>query len=398
MKGELTLFRKVIITFSFILIFTMVMTGCGKVQTTNGNSKSIKPRTPVTMPAQENSNVENGFKNNSIATNPKDLFTYINLTKEDIIKKLGNNYTVIPITLDDKGYEYSDIGLVFTFKDDCVAWIDCTDKIDINGAKPDMTFSQIQEKLGNTSVRNVLIETQDNEVYNAANGTYDSPPNDGNNAYQLEYTFGSNKVVFLSFYKDGRNSMLTIYPAKTVSNLTKINTLTNNQSNQNIDNGSNRIDAFKKSHPNEVIDYSTTDDFENNNLTETVIITGKSDPKVWYISNNGQESLAYDFKQSGDFLQSLTLNRNGLKQIALMVYYGPSNTQLWVFKVENNSLKQIFEFMADWDIKVIDNGFEMTWKKYRPEGGFDFELDTYLWNEKTNKYELQYRPTTIKLK
>lgn len=128
----------------------------------------------------------------------KEIFDYVYLTKEDVVKKLGADYKTVQTGVEgsSEGYCYENAGLTFIFEDtqeNRVAWIECSDKIDILGIRAGMNFSQIQKGLGQVPVVETLQEATDRK------------------AYEIEYVIGSCRVNFLSPDEDGSNSCLTLY-------------------------------------------------------------------------------------------------------------------------------------------------------------------------------------------
>ena len=138
----------------------------------------------------------NNGKKQSVDTIPKDLFSYVVLTKKEVLNKLGMKYKIVQTGAEGsyEGYEYESLGLTFVFEAGKVAWIDCDEKVKISGAKTGMNFMQIFTKLGEAKVVDTWFETEDNK------------------AYKIEYIIQNCKVVFFSFNKDGTESELSIYP------------------------------------------------------------------------------------------------------------------------------------------------------------------------------------------
>lgn len=125
----------------------------------------------------------------------KDIFDIIGKTSEQVIQKFGDSYKKVSMNYDGymEGYFYSDLGLTAAFgSDSTVVCVYCTEKIDIDGARAGMDFSQIQGKLG---------ETQLNQKW------ADTPIN---TAYEIIYQFDDRTVVFFSHEKNGDNSIMSI--------------------------------------------------------------------------------------------------------------------------------------------------------------------------------------------
>lgn len=129
----------------------------------------------------------------------KDIDRYLYMPKSDIVKELGNSYKVVETGSEglQEGFYYEDIGLTFTFDEESqwVLWIDCDSKVDINGARAGMDFSQIQKALGKGQITETWVETPENV------------------AYELGYRIGDSLVYFLSYQQSGEDSEVYIMPA-----------------------------------------------------------------------------------------------------------------------------------------------------------------------------------------
>lgn len=125
----------------------------------------------------------------------KDIFDCIGMTEEQIEEKFGSDYKKVFVNYDGnmEGLLYSDKGITVAFgnngKATCVY---CTEKIEINGAKSGLNFLQIQEMLGETSIRQTWVETPINT------------------AYEIKYRFNGRIVVFFSRENEGNNSIMSI--------------------------------------------------------------------------------------------------------------------------------------------------------------------------------------------
>ncbi len=125
----------------------------------------------------------------------KDIFDIIGKTSEQVEQKFGGSYKKVSMNYDGlmEGFFYSDLGLTAAFgSDGAVAFVYCTDKIDINGARSGMDFSQIQEKLGETVLNQKWADTPINA------------------AFEIKYNFDGRTVVFFSQHKDGDNCIMSI--------------------------------------------------------------------------------------------------------------------------------------------------------------------------------------------
>ena len=124
------------------------------------------------------------------------LFTYFKLKKDQVLQRLGNNYSIVYTGAEGsyEGYHYPKIGITIVFEDnETIRFIECDNKVNFNGAKAGMSFAKIQQKLGKREIQETWYETEDNK------------------AYKIEYVYGDLIVEFLSFNKDGKDSVVTIY-------------------------------------------------------------------------------------------------------------------------------------------------------------------------------------------
>lgn len=145
---------------------------------------------------------------------------------------------------------------------------------------------------------------------------------------------------------------------------------------------------FIEEHADLEIVYTLVADINGDYKPESFLVSGKSDPKLWYIDNNGKGSVIID-ANGCSYLSTELVDRGKEKHIAFMGFYEPSNTNLWVIRMEEGIPKIVFEFMADWEIRISQDRFDMTWKDYNSnaeEGGYDLVVDKYFWDEKQSKY------------
>lgn len=125
----------------------------------------------------------------------QDVFDTLGMTGEQVEQKYGNGYKRIFVNYDGcmEAFLYSEKGLTVAFgSGGTVACVYCTDKIEINGASSGMDFSQIQEKLGETGLRQTWAET----------------PIDA--AYEIAYGYNGRTVVFISRQEEGNDSVMGI--------------------------------------------------------------------------------------------------------------------------------------------------------------------------------------------
>lgn len=125
----------------------------------------------------------------------KDILDITGKTQEQVKEAFGNDFKKVSVNYDGymEGFFYSDMGFTVAFGNDgTAARVYCTDQIDINGARAGMDFSQIQEKLGETSINQTWAETPINTVY------------------EIRYSINDRTVVFFSRQEEGTNSIMSI--------------------------------------------------------------------------------------------------------------------------------------------------------------------------------------------
>ena len=126
----------------------------------------------------------------------QELLGLVDLTKDEIISKLGKQYTIILTGAENsfEGYCYENFGITIVFGyDGSVAFIDCDEKVVIDGVHGGMNFSQIQEKLGEAEITETFLGVEENK------------------GYKIEYKIGNCVLKFFSYSLDGSDSDLTIY-------------------------------------------------------------------------------------------------------------------------------------------------------------------------------------------
>jgi hypothetical protein len=113
---------------------------------------------------------------------------FLTMSREEIIEKLGPDYSVEPAGPEGAmdGYCYENLGMTFAFDpdSDVVELIDCDSNFKIHGVGPGSLFSEILEALGETEIVETWIELP---VYTA---------------YIARYKFGNSAYCFTAFEKD----------------------------------------------------------------------------------------------------------------------------------------------------------------------------------------------------
>lgn len=126
-----------------------------------------------------------------------DAVKYFGSKKGELVKKLGDGYKVVDAGAEgsDQGFYYSDSGLtlVFSGNDNSdkapLLWIEFdADKLDLGGLTADMSFKQIQAKLGKGTV------TKENIEKTIWQHDY---------RYVLSYKIGKASLEFWSYAEDG---------------------------------------------------------------------------------------------------------------------------------------------------------------------------------------------------
>lgn len=147
---------------------------------------------------------------------------------------------------------------------------------------------------------------------------------------------------------------------------------------------------FNQRYPNEKIALIKTEDINADKKTESFILTKSG--KLYLINSKGiivfiQDEIYSDDDFEEPNIQIFSPAKNE-KHVAVTYNYYPSNTKLYVYKLENGTLKPKLSIMGDLEVRIEPNGEILEfWKKYRPVvGGWDSALATYKWDAKYGKY------------
>lgn len=171
--------------------------GTGSEEATNDMITS-NLETTVSIETTQTTEEQESIQNTGSITKD-DLLSLFKLKKDEVIKKLGDKYDIVFTGAEGsyEGYEYKELGITVCFdSDDTIAFIDCDEKVSIDGARTGMSFAQIQEKLGKSEVKETWIETPENK------------------AYEITYTVDNCVISFLSIDKDGTDCGLSIYKSR----------------------------------------------------------------------------------------------------------------------------------------------------------------------------------------
>lgn len=160
----------------------------------NGEITFIRPKI---LEARIKPYLSNTNKDSSTDIIDYNILNYVNLTRNEIEKKLGRDYKVVGAGAEGSydGYYYKKLGATIIYDDngEKVDSIFCDNNVEIGGARAGMSLSQIQEILGKVAIRETWWEVPENK------------------AYELEYTINDCRVTFLSHSSDGSDSRLIIY-------------------------------------------------------------------------------------------------------------------------------------------------------------------------------------------
>ncbi len=153
----------------------------------------------------------------------------------------------------------------------------------------------------------------------------------------------------------------------------------------------NPVEIFKEQNSELKIIESVVADLDNDFVAENILLSrdlNSSKLILWYIHNDGIGEVILE-EDAVNYLPIEIVNRGNEKHISFMTYYEPSNTKLYVIRIDNMEPKIVFEFMADWDIRIITNGYQMVWKKYNEDidvGGYELIEDNYYWSDTDLQY------------
>lgn len=149
-------------------------------------------------------------------------------------------------------------------------------------------------------------------------------------------------------------------------------------------------DILAEKYPNEVVKIVKTDDINHDKKKESFILTESG--HFYLINAKGHVVLIgtgivsdEDFKQPT--IQVFAVSKNE-KHVAVTYSYFPSNTQLYVYRLQHGTLSKVLQLMGDQGVKIDSKGkVHQYWKKFRDEGGWDLAEGIFTWSTKTNKYK-----------
>lgn len=187
--------KKIIVVLSIIFTLSVILVGCGKKEVVNP-----VPQTNTNQPEVQQTATTQAT-GNQMVTNPKELFSYLDLTQEQLIAALGKNYKIEEYNKEEGtqlGYNYKDLGIKAIYSKNNAQLIkpleiNCDNTVTVNGAHSGMTFAQIQEKLGNAYVKMAPIS----DYEEGGVGVY----------YKMMYRINDIALIFESDKKDGETSL-----------------------------------------------------------------------------------------------------------------------------------------------------------------------------------------------
>jgi hypothetical protein len=157
----------------------------------------------------------------------------------------------------------------------------------------------------------------------------------------------------------------------------------------------NLMERFENQHASGQLLYQLIADIDGDREIDYFAVTGDAEgnnPIFWHIDNDGTGEVIVEASDT-KYLSTEVVDRGNEKHIAFMTHYPPSNTKLWTIKLDNQEPILILEFMADWTIRIIPQGFQMVWKEYKDSetGGYDLVAENYIWDEEQREYSKKPR-------
>ncbi|PKQ89297.1 hypothetical protein CXK86_19800 [Paenibacillus sp. BGI2013] len=143
---------------------------------------------------------------------------------------------------------------------------------------------------------------------------------------------------------------------------------------------------LEKKFPRERVTVSKSVDLNGDNKKEHLLIT---DSGNFYLINSKGVIVLIDtnyYNEEDPTFHILNISSKE-KHVAVTLDYPPSNTQLFVFKYHDGTLKKKLSIIGDVSIKILKSGeIRQVWKSHLPEGGWDAAVAHYKWNSKKEKY------------
>ncbi|MFC9709707.1 hypothetical protein ACFTRD_16340 [Paenibacillus sp. NPDC056933] len=143
---------------------------------------------------------------------------------------------------------------------------------------------------------------------------------------------------------------------------------------------------FVKKFPRERLTVSKSVDLNGDNKKEHLLIT---DSGNFYLINSKGVIVLIDTNYYSDedpIFHILNISAKE-KHVAVTLDYSPSNTELFVYKYQDGTLKKKLSVTGDVRIEISKTGeIKQLWKSYYPEGGWEIAVANYKWNSKKEKY------------
>jgi len=149
-------------------------------------------------------------------------------------------------------------------------------------------------------------------------------------------------------------------------------------------------DILTEKYPNEVVKIVKTDDINNDKKKESFILTESGN--FYLINSKGRvvlinTGIISDEGFEEPTIQVFAVSKNE-KHVAVTYSYFPSNTQLYVYRLQYGTLSRALKLMGDQGVYIDSKGkVHQYWKNHRGEGGWDLAEGIFTWDTKINKYK-----------
>ncbi len=176
------------------LLIVFILVGCSTKDISSNAYNESKPGGQISTVYEDTLSDEKA----DFTPNLSGIKEIMSLKKEQVLELLGDDYKVVQTGIEDseKGFYYEKYGITIVFDDfsepDMIAKIECTEKVDVNGTKVGMSFSEIEAILGDGNISELTKVEQDQ-------------PN-----YELDYKYDDFIVWYGSAEKDGKTIVLQI--------------------------------------------------------------------------------------------------------------------------------------------------------------------------------------------
>ncbi|MGZ0042036.1 hypothetical protein [Paenibacillus ottowii] len=147
---------------------------------------------------------------------------------------------------------------------------------------------------------------------------------------------------------------------------------------------------FNQRYPNEKIALIKTEDINSDKKTESFILTESG--KFYLINSKGIIVFIQDEIYSDEYFEEPNIQifspAKNEKHVAVTYNYAPSNTKLYVYKLEYGTLKPKLSIMGDLEVRIEPNGEILEfWKNPLSHAdAWGLSLATYKWDAKYGKY------------